>query len=147
MTNTRKTARGAPRWLIGIAVAGAIWNIFGLTQLDGFIFRSRSSLMMKGMSAPAADLYYGLPSWMALAFAIGTFGGLIGSAGLGFRQRWTIAVLSISLAGYLALYAGDVAYGVFVVIPGQMMILSFVVAFAMMLLAVGLFARRRGLLR
>ena len=147
MTKIPTIARGAPRWLLGIAAAGTLWNIFGLIQLEDFAFRSRSSLMMAGMTAPAADLYYGLPAWMTIAFAIGTTGGLIGSVGLALRRRWTVAVLAASLAGYIVLYAGDVAHGVFAAIPGQMAVLSFVVAFALALLFAGLFAQRRGLLR
>jgi hypothetical protein len=33
-------------------------------QLADFVTQTHESLMMKGMKAPAADLYYGLPLWM-----------------------------------------------------------------------------------
>lgn len=133
-----------PIWLLAVAAFGVAWNVFGLMQLADFIGQTRASLMMKGMSAPAADLYYGLPAWMKLAFAIGSGGGLIGSIALAAGRRIAVPVFAVSLAGYVALYAGDAAYGVFAVIPGQMAILSLVVAIAVALLAASLTARRAG---
>jgi len=133
-----------PVWLLMVAAFGVAWNVFGLVQLANFIGQTRESLMMKGMSAPAADLYYGLPAWMKLAFAIGSGGGLIGSVALAAGPRVAVPILAASLAGYVALYAGDVAYGVFAAIPGQMAILSLVVAIAVALLGAALVARRAG---
>lgn len=136
-----------PVWLWVMAAFGVAWNVFGLVQLADFIGQTRASLMMKGMSPTAADLYYALPVWMKAAFAIGSTGGLIGSLALAARRRWAVPVFGVSLAGYVALYAGDYGYGVFEVIPGQMAVLSLVVAIALGLAAVSLWALRRGLLR
>ncbi|HTI30925.1 MAG TPA: hypothetical protein VL405_02250 [Sphingomonas sp.] len=147
MTSLSATPARAALWLNIIAALGAAWNIFGLTQWVDFAFRTRSSLTMRGMSAAAADLYYGLPLWMTIAFAVGSGGGLIGCVGLILRRRWAVPVLAVSLGGYIALFVGDAMHGVFAAIPGQMAILSTVVAFAVGLLAVGLFAQRRALLR
>ena len=52
---------------------------------------------MKGMSAPAGDLYYGLPLWMKVAFAVGSIGGLVGSVLLGLRRSAAVTVLAASL--------------------------------------------------
>jgi hypothetical protein len=54
--------------------------------------------------------------------------------------------LATSLAAYLALFIGDIVYGVFASMPGQLAILAFVVAVAAMLLAVSQMAFRKGLL-
>lgn len=102
--------------------------------------------MMKGMTPPAAELYYGLPVWMKLVFAIGSFGGLIGSLMLGARRRAATPIFAGSLAGYVALFADDYAYGVFDAIPGQMAVLLLVVAVAVALLVASLMARQNGLL-
>lgn len=101
---------------------------------------------MKGMSAKAADLYYALPVWMKLAFAVGSGGGLIGSIALGTRRHIAVPIFVASLVGYLALFAGDHAYGVFDAIPGQMTVLLIVVAVAIALLLSGIFAERQRLL-
>lgn len=141
MTDTILRAARMPVWLLVVAAFGVAWNVFGLVQLVDFIGQTRASLMMKGMSASAAELYYGLPAWMKLAFALGSGGGLIGSIALGLARRIAVPILAGSLVGYVSLYAGDVAYGVFAVIPGQMAILSTVVGIAVALLGAGVVAR------
>ena len=115
-------------------------------QLSDFISQTHESLMMGGMSSAAADLYYTLPVWMKAAFGLGSVGGFVGSMLLGLRRTTAMPVLAASLLGYIALFAGDYAHGVFDVIDDQMAILSFVVVAAAALLAVSVLAGRRQLL-
>lgn len=136
-----------PVWVWVVAEFGVAWNVFGLVQLADFIMQTRESLMMKGMTANAAEIYYTLPVWMKLVFAIGSIGGLAGSLALMGRRRFAVPIFVASLLGYIALYVGNYAYGVFDVIPGQMAILSVVVAITAALLVAILIARRHGLLR
>ncbi len=133
-----------PAWTFVVGALGTAWNVFGLVQLADFVTQTQASLMMQGMSPAAAQLYYGLPDWMKLAFAAGSIGGLVGSLLLLARHRTAIPILAISLAGYLALFAGDYAHGVFEAIPGQLAVLLVVVAMAVLLLGAGLFAGKRG---
>lgn len=147
MSATETIGRSAPLWLWAAAALGAAWNIFGLVQLADFVWRTRSSLMMQGMSADAAELYYGLPAWMSVAFAVGSVGGLLGSIALAARREEAVLVFVISLVGYVALFTGDYAYGVFDAMPGQLGVLLVVLAVAVMLLVAGLHARSRQLLR
>lgn len=134
----------SPRWVSVVATLGAIWNAFGLVQLADFARRTPSSLMTRGMSAQTAELYYRLPDWMTLAFAVGSMGGLVGGLLLLTRRRAAKAVLAASLIGYLALFLGDLAYGVFDAMPGQMAVLSLVLAIAVGMLGAGLLAWKRG---
>jgi len=147
MTDATITKATLPIWVWLFVGLGVAWNLFGIVQLFDFVTQTQSSLMMKGMSPRAADLYYGLPVWMKLAFAIGSFGGLIGSLMLATRNRAAVTVFAASLAGYVALFAGDVSYGVFDAIPGQLGVLLVVVGVAVVLLAVSMLAGKRGLLR
>lgn len=138
------TDRGrTPAWLLLVAGFGVAWNAFGIVQLIDFVSQTHESLMMKGMSDSAADLYYALPTWMKLAFALGSIGGLVGSVLLGVRRPSAVTMLAASLAGYLVLFAGDYAHGVFDVIEGQMAILSMVIAIAIGLLGVSVVMRQR----
>jgi len=146
MTEATIARTPLPMWVWLFVGLGIAWNLFGIVQLYDFVTQTQTSLMMKGMSPKAADLYYGLPIWMKLVFAIGSFGGLIGSLMLAARNRAAVTVFAASLAGYVALFAGDVAYGVFDAIPGQMGVLLVVVGVAVVLLVLGVLARRRGLL-
>jgi hypothetical protein len=132
-------------WAWAAVALGAAWNIFGIVQWVDFTTQTEASLMMKGMTPSAAALYYGLPAWMKVVFAVGSFGGLIGSLLLFVRRREAIPIFAVSLAGYSALFVGDQMYGVFEAIPGQLAVLILVVAVAAVMLGIGLFTRRRGL--
>lgn len=131
-------------WIFIVAAFGVACNAFGIIQLADFVTRTRASLLMSGMTPAAAELYYGLPIWMQLVFAVGSIGGLVGSLALLVRPRVAVPVLAASLAGYVTLWFGDLSYGVFDVVPGQMAILSVVVAIAVALLAIALSGQRSG---
>jgi hypothetical protein len=136
-----------PLWLMLPTGAALTWNIFGLWQFAGFLTQTPASLMAQGMTEAQAAAYTSLPSWMTLVFAIGVVGGTIGCAMLLARRRHAVAVLAVSLAGYIALFAGDWAHGLFDILPMQLAILSTVVAIAVASLGLALFAARRGMLR
>lgn len=146
MASTTMNRERLPAWVWFVGALGATWNIFGLVQLADFVSQTEASLMMQGMSPAAAQLYYGLPIWMKIVFAVGSLGGLIGCVLLLARHRAAVTVLAVSLTGYIALFAGDYAYGVFDAIPGQLTVLLVVLAVAGVLLGAGLLARKRGLL-
>lgn len=116
-------------WLIGVLALA--WNGFGVIQFLGSVTATPASLMADGLTAEQAAVMTGYPIWMTVSFAIGVFGGLIGSALLITRKRLAVPVFAISLAGYLALYTGDIVHGVFAVMgTPQIIILSIVVAIA-----------------
>jgi hypothetical protein len=123
---------------------GVLWNIYGIYQFIGTLTPAGRSAMAAGMSAAQAQIYFSLPAWMTAVFAIGVFGGLLGSLTLAARRAIAVPVLAISLVGYIALFSGDVYFGVFDAMPGQLAILALVVAVA--LLATAWVARSRALL-
>lgn len=131
-----------------LALLGAAWNVFGIVQWSGQVFATPTMLMAKGMTPAQATLYAALPVWMTIVFAIGVFGGLIGSLLLLIGRRAAITVLGISLIGYVILYIGDITQGVFAAFgTPQVVVLSLVVAIAVGLLALAVRADRRGSLR
>lgn len=131
-----------------LALFGVAWNIFGIVQFLATVTASTDRLVTMGMDAAQAELYFGLPFWMDIVFAIGVFGGLAGSALLLAGRRLAVPILATSLAAYLALYAGDIALGVFAAFGlQQVLILSFVVAVAVALLLTARGAVHRGLAR
>lgn len=149
MTALTIDARGnrAPAWFWAMAGFGVLWNLYGLYQLIGTLTPAGRSAMAADMTAAQAQLYFSLPSWITAAFAIGVFGGLVGSAALVARRAAAVLVLAASLVGYIALFAGDVYFGVFDAMPGQLAILAFVVVVAVTLLVAAWAARSRALLR
>ena len=137
-----------PLWFWGTGVLGTAWNIYGMKQFTGSMSASEDHLMSMGMTSAQAALYASLPLWMTIVFAVGVTGGLAGSILLLARARLAIPVLSVSLAGYIALYAGDVMLGVFAAFGApQVAILTLVVIIAAILLWTSLYGRRRGILR
>ncbi len=127
------------KWFWICAGLGFAWNMFGVAQFLGTTLASQEGLMMSGMTEAQARLYFGLPVWMTVAFAIGVFGGLLGSALL-LRRKQSVPIFAVSLAGYAVLYVGDITEGVFAIMgSSQVIILTCVV-----LIAAGLFwlARR-----
>ncbi len=123
-----------PKWFWIMAGLGLAWNLFGVVQFLGTAMASQEGLMMGGMTEAQANLYFGLPVWMNAAFAVGVFGGLLGSALLLLRRRQAVPVFALSLAGYVVLYIGDITQGVFAIMgSSQVVILTVVV-----LIAVGL---------
>jgi hypothetical protein len=140
-------ATRAPAWLWGAAGFGVLWNLYGIYQFLGTLTPAGRSAMAAGMTAAQAQVYFSLPAWMTAVFAIGVFAGLLGSLALLARRAVALPMLAASLIGYLLLFSGDLYFGVFDALPGQLAILAFVVLIAVALLATAWAARSRGLLR
>lgn len=150
MIETPRSAPGArlPSWYWTAAGLGLAWNAFGITRFLSSATASEADMAAQGMTAEQARLYAGLPAWMDIAFAFGVFGGLIGCILLLARSKIAVPVFAASLGGYVALYAGDVAYGVFAVFGvAQAVILTVVVAIAAVLLWVARHAVGKSFIR
>ena len=52
-----------------------------------------------GMNDAQIAVYNAMPPWMTAAWAIGVFGGLLGSLLLLGRRRWAVWLLAVSLIG------------------------------------------------
>lgn len=114
---------------------GLAWNLFGIYQFVSTAGGTVESLMASGLTKPQADLYVTLPLWLHAAFAIGVFGGMVGSLLLLLRKSWAVPVFVVSLLAYIVLYVGDIALGVFAAFgTPQVVILTTVVAIAIALL-------------
>ncbi len=129
------------------AAVGIAWNLFGIAQWVSSLRADADSLMAGGLSRAQAELYLGLPTWMTVAFAVGVWGGLLGSGGLLLRRRGAQPLLALSLAAYALLFAGDLVFGLFGAMPGQLAVMSLVLLIAAGLLGVARRAQAGGLLR
>lgn len=136
-----------PLWLTLPSGAALAWNVFGLWQFGKFLNQTPTSLMAEGMTEAQAAAYTLLPGWMTLVFAVGVLSGTLGTALLLMQRRSAVPVLVVSLVGYVALFVGDWAHGLFDILPMQLAILSMVVAIAAASLGLALFAFKRDILR
>lgn len=136
-----------PRWLLVVSFLGILWNVYGVYQYAGTFTKAGQVAMTAGMTDAQAAVYLSLPSWVSVVFAVGVFGGLVGSIAMALRRNIAGRALVASLAGYILLFAADAYYGVFAAIPSQLAILAFVVLVAAALLWTSRLANLRGLLR
>lgn len=147
MTNTSPLSAPFPLAARLAVIAGLLWSLFGAFQFAVQTFSDEAGLVAGGMTPEQAQLYAGLPSWMAVAFAIGTLGGTLGCVLLLGRRKVSVTVLVASLAGYIVLWAGDALLGVFAVFgTPQIVVLSFVVVVAAGLLWLAQRLAARGVL-
>ena len=123
-----------PIWFWVVVVLGLAWNVFGVVQFLSTVNGTVGGMMSQGLTEAQAKLYLGLPQWMNIAFAIGVFGGVLGSVLLLLKKKQALQVFWISLAGYVVLYFGDIVLGVFAAFgTKQVVILSTVLAIAFFL--------------
>ena len=88
-----------------------------------------------GMTADQAQLMSSYPVWMTVAFAVGTFGGVIGCILLLLGNKLSKPIFALSLVGYIVLCIGDYTEGVFAALgTPQVTVLTFVVLIAAALL-------------
>ncbi len=99
--------------LRAVAAGGAAWNAFGIVQFALQYGATPASMMAQGMTADQIDLYAGLPGWMTAAFAVAVFVGTAGCLVLALGRSAALPLLALSLAAFLLLCIGDIAFGVF----------------------------------
>ena len=90
-----------PVWFRIVALLALVWNLFGAAMYLSSVgvFGDPMAALNEAERAAAASV----PAWATGAFAIGTFGGVIGSIGLFLRKAWALPVLVVSLVALLAL--------------------------------------------
>lgn len=100
MTDTMKAATPWHLWAVG--VVGLLWNGYGcvdytMTQLQG-------DAWLQSMKMTEAQIAYfnSMPAWMHGAWAIGVWGGLLGSMLLLLRMKWAFHLYVASLLGLVA---------------------------------------------
>jgi hypothetical protein len=87
-------------WIVG--GLATLWNAFGC--YDYFMTRTQGApyieSMMPGLDGEAMMAYINsFPAWASAGWALGVWGGLLGSVLLLMRHRWAVIALGVSLAG------------------------------------------------
>jgi hypothetical protein len=146
-TSLGKSTGKPALWFWAAAGLGLAWNLFGAVQFIGSLSATPESLQAQGMTVEQAAVMLGNPAWMIIFCAIGVFGGVLGCGLLLLRKAAAVPVFAASLAGYIALYIGDIVHGVFAALGmPQVIVLSAVVLIAAGLLWLARHARAQGLL-
>jgi hypothetical protein len=79
-----------PAWLRIVGFVALLWNLIGVAFYLGEVG------MLGGAFVPP-DPRIEMPNWVTAAYAIGVFGGALGSLGLALLRKWALSLLWISL--------------------------------------------------
>jgi hypothetical protein len=82
-------------WVIGIIAL--LWNAIG--AMDYIMTETKNQSYMSGFTPEQLAFFYGLPAWVVSAWAIGVWGGVLGSLLLLFRRSLAVWVFLLSLIG------------------------------------------------
>lgn len=89
-----------PKWFKPIVIIALLWNLIGV--INFFIQINLSEEAIAALPEPEQALMNSTPLWSLVAFALGVFGGAIGSLGLLIQKKWAFYPLIFSLVGVVA---------------------------------------------
>jgi len=89
------------RWIAGAAL---LWNLIGVMA---FLMQIRmGAAQVAALSPLERAVYDTTPAWVTVAFGVAVVTGVLGSVGLLLRQRWAVALLTLSLIAVLVQVTG-----------------------------------------
>ena len=89
-----------PKWFKPVVIIALLWNLIGVINFFVQINLSEEAIAILPEAEQA--LMNSTPLWSLVAFAIGVFGGSIGSLGLLIQKKWAFYPLLFSLIGVVA---------------------------------------------
>ena len=89
-----------PKWFKPIVIIALLWNLIGV--INFFIQINLSEEAIAALPEAEQALMNSTPLWSLVAFALGVFGGTIGSLGLLMQKKWAFYPLLFSLVGVVA---------------------------------------------
>jgi hypothetical protein len=94
---TTAQGRGVPAHLWIVGILALLWNAFGC--YDYWMTQTANQTYLAKFPADAIAYMNGLPKWLTAAWAIGVWGGLLGSLLLLARSRYAVWAFAASAAG------------------------------------------------
>jgi hypothetical protein len=85
----------APPYLLIVGVLELLWNAIG--AFDYVMTETRNSSYMSSFTADQLAYFNSFPKWAIATWALGVWGGVIGSLLLIFRRRLAVVVFTVSL--------------------------------------------------
>ena len=132
-----------PIWFWIVALLGLLWELFGVAQ-----YLMHVGVLPNNMEMSEAErsLMQSSPMWVTGLFAIGVFGGALGTVGLLLRQSWARLLLIVSLVAVILQFGGwlTMTDAVAVIGPSVFVMPAIIVAVAILLVWVAGLASRRG---
>ncbi|HEX8233812.1 MAG TPA: hypothetical protein VF559_10785 [Caulobacteraceae bacterium] len=133
-------------WVVGLLAL--LWNAYGAYDYLMSNLQGDAYLRSAGMTEPQIAYFNAMPAWMTAVWAIGVWGGVLGSVLLLMRSKWAFHVFAASLAALIVslIYNFVLSNGREVMGSGALMYVV-ITAGAVFFLWYAWVARQRGLLR
>ncbi len=87
-------------WLVG--ALALIWNGFGAFDFSMTVLKGAAYLRSAGMGEAMVAYFQTLPAWLYGPWAVGVWGGVVGSLFLLARRKWAVVAYALSLLGALS---------------------------------------------
>lgn len=136
-----------PTWYWVVAILALLWEAMGVASYLYHV--SLTAADIDALPGGQAALMRMTPAWVNGAFAVATWGGLLGALGLLLRRRWARALLIVSLIAIVVQFGW-----VFAVAKAHVLIGSSSIIFPAVIFLIGIVlvwfagvATRRGWLR
>ncbi len=102
MTEAAHGKSSATPWhLWAVGIFGLLWNSYGCYDYTMTNTGGEDYLRSLGMDEAALAYYAAMPAWMTGVWAIGVWGGLLGSILLLLRSQWAFLVFVASFAAFV----------------------------------------------
>jgi hypothetical protein len=135
-----------PAWFWIVAVLGLLWELFGVAM---YLMHVGVLPNSGEMSEAERTLMESSPVWVTGLFAIGVFGGALGTLGLLLRKSWARPLLILSLVAVILQFGGWLLStdAIRVIGPSVFVMPAIIVAVAILLAWLATVGVRRGWLR
>jgi hypothetical protein len=135
-----------PTWFWIVAVLGLLWELFGVAM---YLMHVGVLPGNAEMSEAERSLMESSPIWVTGLFAIGVFGGALGTLGLLLRKRWARPLLILSLIAVILQFGGWLLMtdAIRLIGPSVFVMPAVIVVVAILLAWLASVAVRRGWLR
>lgn len=143
----------APGWFTAVAIIALLWNLFGVAaylitvlgpmlmtpEVLGAMPEAERAQAEEGLAQLAAT-----PAWATAAFAVATFGGLLGSILLLMKKNLAVPLFALSLAGVLVQQIWGLFLSGVALSGGALVLPAVVLLFAVFLLWLATRAKKEG---
>ncbi len=99
MSDTRSLKAPWHLWLVG--VIAVLWNAYGGYDYTMSMTQGAAYMATSGMTPDQIRFYDAMPVWMTAVWAIGVWGGVVGSLLLLLRSKLAFPVFAVSFAAFL----------------------------------------------
>ncbi len=149
MTDTAKSKSGAPWHLWVVGIVGVLWNAYGCYDYLMTTTGGEEYLRSYGMSEEVIAYFTSMPSWMTGVWAVGVWGGMLGSILLLLRMKWALHVFVVSCAAFVfsLIYTYVLSNGASVLPQETYVINAVILAGCLFFIWYAWFATKRGILR